>query len=153
MKIQFSSNNITVVREKNDPRFYEVKEAKGESSFFFWLKKQFAQQHHDLPESFPADWIKKRAWKDGHMLDQMQQYLRTRKPVFKQDGVEYYLCIYNHMWAVQGADYYWNDGSVRLVMEVITICQPELTQADPARIAEQSQKVWEQIGTELGIGS
>jgi len=151
MKIQFSGNSITVVREQNDPRFYGVKEAKGESNLFHWLKKQLAQQHHDLPENFPADWIKKRAWKDGHMLDEMQQYLRSRKPISKRDGVEYYLCIYNGMWAIQGADYYWNQGSVRFVMEVITICQPELSIDDPARIAEQSHKVWEQIGNELGI--
>jgi len=151
MKIQFSGNNITVVREKNDPRFYGAKEAKGESNFFFWLKKQFALLRSDLPANFPSQWIKKRAWKDGHMLDEMQQYLRSRKPISKRDGVEYYLCIYNGMWAIQGADYYWNQGSVRLTMEVITICQPELTEADPERIAEQSQRVWEQIGTELGI--
>jgi len=83
----------------------------------------------------------------------MQQYLRTKKPVCKQDNTEFYLCILNPNWAIQGADHYWNQGSVRLVTEVITICEPELTTADPARIAEQSQKVWEQIGTELGIGS
>jgi len=151
MRLQFAGSNLTLIREEHDPKFYGVREAKGESNLFHWLKKQFAQQHPDLPKNVPSQWIKKRAWKDGHMLDEMQQYLRTKKPVFKKDGVEYYLCIYNHMWAIQGADFYWNQGSVRLVMEVITICQPELTEADPERIAEQSQKVWEQIGKELGV--
>jgi len=151
MKLHFSGSNLTVIREEGDPRFYGAKQAKGESNFFHWLKKQFALSHTDLPENFPITWVKKRMWKDGHMVDEMQQYLRTKEPVCKKEGVKYYLCIYNGMWAIQGADFYWNQGSVRLDMEVITICEPELSIDDPERIAEQSQRVWEQIGKELGI--
>jgi len=151
MKIQFSNSNLTLIREEHDPKFYGLREAKGESNLFHWLKKQLALPRTDLPKGFPCPWVKKRMWKDGHMVDAMQQYLRTEKPLFKKDGIGFHLCIYNHMWAIQGADFYWNQGSVRLMMEVITICQPELTMADPERIAEQSQRVWEQIGKELGV--
>jgi len=151
MRLQFAGSNLTLIREEHDPKFYGVKEAKGESNLFHWLKKQLAQQHPDVPKNFPSQWIKKRMWKDGHMVDAMQQYLRTQKPVFTKDGIGFYLCIHNPMWAIQGADFYWNQGSVRLITEIITICEPELTTADPACIAEQSQKAWEQIGKDLEI--
>jgi len=151
MKIKVSRTSIEFIREAGDPKFYGVREAKGESNLFHWLRKQLAKGHPDLPATFPADWIKKRMWKDGHMADSMQQYLRTRKPVFREDGVKYHLCMYNGMWAVQGADFYWNSGSVRLAMDVVTICSPELSLTDPDAIAAQSKKVWEQMGKELGI--
>jgi len=151
VRIKVSSTSIEFTREQGDPKFYGVREAKGESNLFHWLKKQLAKGHPDLPKAFPVDWIKKRMWKDGHMVDEMQQYLRTRKPVFRQDGVKYHFCMYNGMWAVQGADFYWNEGRVRLLMDVVTICTPELTLTDPDAIAAQSEKVWEQVGKELGI--
>ncbi len=151
MRIEIDKTSILFIREDGDPKFYGVKEAKGESNLFHWIKKQLANGHPDLPKNFPTDWIKKRMWKDGHMMDDMQQYLRTRKPVIKSKGVAWHVCLYNGMWAIQGAEYYWNDGSVRLIMETVSICKPELNIGNPEAIADQSQKVWEQIGVELGI--
>ena len=151
MKIKFDRTSVLFIREDGDPKFYGVKDAKGESNLFYWIKKQIAKGHPDLPKNFPTDWIKKRMWKDGHMMDDMQQYLRTRKPVVKEKGIAWHVCFYNGYWAVQGADYYWNQGSCRLSMDTISIVKPELNIKDPDAIADQSQKVWEQIGIELGI--
>jgi len=152
MKIKVSTTSIEFIREKGDPKFYGVKNAKGESNLFHWLKKQFVTGHPDLPKAFPTDWLKKRMWKDGHMVDEMQQYLRTRKPVGKaDDGTKLYLCLHNAEWAIRGAEVDWNEGSVALAMDLVTICSPELTLDDANAIAAQSQKAWEQVGRELGI--
>ncbi len=152
MRIKVSRTSIEFVRETGDPKFYGAREAKGESNLFHWLRKQLAKRHPDLPSGFPTGWIKKRMWKDGHMVDSMQQYLRTRKPVGKaEDGTPLYLCLHNAQWAVKGAEVDWNEGSVRLALDIITICTPELTLRNPDAIAAQSRKVWDQIGQELRI--
>jgi len=152
MRIEVSRTYVKFIREQGDPKFNGVKNAAGESNLFHWLKKQLAKGHPDLPKAFPVDWIKKRMWHDGHMVDSIQQYLRTRKPVGKaEDGTPLYLCLHNTQWAVKGAEADWNSGSVRLVMAVVTICTPELTVDNPDAIAAQSHRVWEQIGRELGI--
>lgn len=154
MKITVDRTSITIMREQGDPKFHGVRGGKGESSLFHFLKRQMATGHPDLPAGFPSDWIKKRMWKDGHMVDQMQQYLRTRRPVGKaEDGTKLYLCLYNGMWAVNGAETDWNEGSVRLTMAAVTICTPELSVDDPHAIAMQSRKVWEQVGKDLGSQS
>jgi len=152
MKIKVSRTSIEFIREQGDPKFYGVRGAKGESNLFHWLRKQLAKGHRDLPSGFPKGWIKKRMWKDGHMVDSMQQYLRTRKPIGKAgDGTPLYLCLHNAQWAIRGAEVSWNEGGVRLAMEIITICTPELTLRNPDAIAAQSQRVWEQIGRQLGV--
>ena len=152
MKIEVRRASVKFIREEGDPKFYGVKEAKGESNLFHFLKKQMAAGHKDLPKGFPTVWIKKRMWKDGHMVDDMQQYLRTRKPVGKtKDGTRVFLSLHNTQWAIDGAERWWNDGSVVLELSVIPVCEPELSLKDPARIEEQSQRVWDQIGKEIGI--
>ena len=152
MKIKVSRTSIEFIREQGDPKFYGVKEAKGESNLFHWLKQQLATGHPDLPSGFPIDWIKKRMWKDGHMVDSAQQYLRSRRPIGKaEDGTPLYLCLHNAQWAVKGAEVHWNEGSLRLALDIITICTPELTLRNPDAIAAQSRKGWDQIGRELGI--
>lgn len=152
MRIKVDNTCVTFVRDNNDPKFYGVQQAKGESNLFHWLKYQIAKGHPDLPSNFPIHWIKKRMWKDGHMKDDMQQYLRTQKPVHKDEyGTKFYLCMYNGMWTIRGAEEDWNEGSMTLTMNLVTICDPELSLADPKAIAAQSKKVWDQTGKELGI--
>jgi len=152
MRIEVSRTYVKFIREEGDPKFYGVREAKGESNLFHFLKKQMAAGHHDLPKGFPTDWIKKRMWRDGHMMDQMQQYLRTRKPIGKgKDGSKVFLSLHNSHWAVNGAEKDWNDGFAVLEMNGVEAVEPELSEKDPDRIHEQSKKVWERIGKELGI--
>jgi hypothetical protein len=140
MKIRVENASVTCIRESDDPKFYGIRQAKGESNLFHWLKQQIDSGHPDLPSNFPVGWIKKRMWKDGHMKDEMQQYLRTEKPVHKDEyGTKFYLCLYNGMWAIQGADYYWNEGSVKLTMALVTVCCRELNTHDPEAIAEHGK--------------
>jgi hypothetical protein len=80
-----------VVREDGDPVFSGVRNAKGESRLLYHVK-QYLNQHG-------YDFIKKRMWRDGHLVDDMQQYLRERKPV--DDRM---FAIYNTFWQIEGAD-------------------------------------------------
>jgi len=104
MKIQLKQNKCVVTRESKDPKFYGTINAKGESNLLHVLKTKLNEQGFDF--------IKKRMWKDGHLVDDMQQYLRERVPVKGRQ-----LCIYNDAWAIQGANDPYNEkGEVTLAV-------------------------------------
>lgn len=103
MRIDFHEGYIEVFREKGDKAFYGVQNAAGESALLYAIKKKLNSQGYDL--------IKKRMHKDGHMVAEMQQYLRTRKP---SGNPEKDIYIVNGMWAVQGAEFRYNQGCCRL---------------------------------------
>ena len=84
-----------VIREKGDPVFSGNHNAAGESRLLYHLKQVLKNLGYDL--------IKKRMWRDGHLVADQQQYLRTRK---KTGDPRRDIYIYNSMWNVQGADYY-----------------------------------------------
>ena len=58
-----------------------------ESIFLHHVKKALIAQGFDV--------IKKRMWKDGHLVDDTQQYIRMRDCSW---------CIYNSIYAVSGAN-------------------------------------------------
>jgi len=99
MKIQINTSTCVITREPNDPKYYGTVNAKGESNLLHAIKTKL--------NALGYDFIKKRMWKDGHMVDDMQQYLRERKPV---NGRQ--LCIYNDAWAIQGANDPYNEQDV-----------------------------------------
>ncbi len=103
MRIKFHIGFIEVFREKGDKGYYGGMNAAGESNLFYAIKKHLNARGYDL--------IKKRMHKDGHMVDVMQQYIRTRKPTGdpKKD-----IFIVNERWAIEGAEVAYNDGSVVL---------------------------------------
>lgn len=104
MKIEFTNHSCIVTREKGDRKYYGVGNAAGESNLFHAIKTQLKR--------FGWDVIKKRMAKDGHMVDDMQQYIRTRK----MTG-EWAFCIYNTHWQIEGAEVDWNkNGKVRLAL-------------------------------------
>ncbi len=103
MKIEFHETYILVYREKGDKAYYGVMNAAGESALLYAIKKLLNSQGYDL--------IKKRMWKDGHLVDDMQQYLRTRKPSGNPDKDIY---ISNSQWAIDGAEVAYNQGCVML---------------------------------------
>jgi hypothetical protein len=105
MKILFEGGGLSVTREEGDPKFYGVREGKGESNFLHYLKTELNKKGFDL--------IKKRAWKDGHLLDDMQQYLRTKNKSSKTPHVY----IISNMWAIRGLEVDWNEGQVYVSME------------------------------------
>jgi hypothetical protein len=96
MKVDINGNICKVTREAGDPKFYGVKNASGESRLLHHVKQILNRQGHDL--------IKKRMWKDGHLVDDLQQYLRTRSPKSPKP----HICIYNSNWAIRGAEESFN---------------------------------------------
>lgn len=93
MKVRMFKHFCIVNREKGDPVFSGVVNASGESRLLYHIKKILNARGYDL--------IKKRAYKDGHLLSNMQQYLRARKPTGNPNKDIY---IYNPNWNVCGAD-------------------------------------------------
>ena len=104
MRVEWREHSIVVHREDGDPKFYGVQFAAGESRFLHHLKKH-------LNETEGLDLIKKRMWKDGHLMDEMQQYLRSRS---KKEGI----MLYNGAWQIEGAEVPWNKhGKTILLLE------------------------------------
>ena len=107
MKLTFINGHcgLLVEFEAGDPKHYGVQNAAGESSLLLAIKRQL--------NANGGDWIKKRMWKDGHMMDDMQQYLRMRKPA--SNGVQG--AIFNGRWQIEGANEALNrDGKVTLTV-------------------------------------
>lgn len=114
MKVKFTRGHVTFYREENDPKFYGIRYAAGESNLLFYIKTWLNQRGFEL--------IKKRAWKDGHLLDDKQQYLRANKKSSKSP----HICIYSGFFAIEGAEKPWNEGEVDLMLETdIFNCQPD----------------------------
>ena len=103
MKIEFRKNYIAVFREPGDPAYYGVSYAAGESALLYAIKKKLNSMGYGL--------IKKRMHKDGHLVSEMQQYLRTRKP---SGDPEKDIYLYNGAWAVRGIEADFNKGGCRL---------------------------------------
>jgi hypothetical protein len=107
MKVKIINHNCIITKESGDPVFSGVKNAAGESRLLHHIKNILNRQGYNL--------IKKRMWKDGHLMDDMQQYLRTKKPTGNPNKDIY---IWNSMWAINGADFYLKrDGEVTLSVE------------------------------------
>lgn len=68
MKLSLRRNGrhgrLTVTREEGDPKYYD------DGAFLHAVKKKLLADGHDV--------IKKRMWKDGHLVNDDQQYIRTR---------------------------------------------------------------------------
>ena len=103
MIVKLTKTACIVTREKGDKKFYGIKNAKGESNLFHQIKLKLIEQGHKV--------IKKRMWKDGHMVSDMQQYLRTVK------GYEPSFQIWNSNWNINGAEGDYNNGEVILSLE------------------------------------
>ena len=107
MQVTISGNKCIVTKEAGDPRFSGMINAAGESRLLYHIKKILNEKGYNL--------IKKRMHKDGHLVSDMQQYLRTAKRTGNPDKDIY---IYNSNWNVEGADEVLNrDGTVILSVE------------------------------------
>jgi hypothetical protein len=105
MILEIKENVLIVTREGTDPKYYGNRNAVGESNLLHAIKNKLNSEGYDL--------IKKRMWKDGHLVDDCQQYLRTRKKgAGKAD-----IYIYSPFFAVRGANEPFNEGSVMLTIE------------------------------------
>lgn len=106
MKVELGEHSCTVTREPGDPRIAGGPlNAAGESRLLYHVKLALNSQGYDF--------VKKRMWKDGHMVADLQQYLRERNQ--RRARV---LAIYNGSWQIEGADEIYNHaGSVTLTVE------------------------------------
>lgn len=105
MILEITEHRLIVKREETDLKYYGTINAAGESKLLYAIKKQLNAQGYDL--------IKKRMWHDGHLVDDMQQYLRTRKKGSGKADIQ----IYNPIWAIRGANDDFNNGEVILTID------------------------------------
>jgi len=80
---------IKVEREKGDPKYAT------ESTLLYHIKNHLNKKGFNL--------IKKRMWKDGHLVDDTQQYLRSRKPDEKDS-----IYIHSTHYAIRDISEEWN---------------------------------------------
>ena len=106
MQVTFDKSSMLVEKEHGDKNFYTTNWASGESVLLHCLKKMLNNCGFDL--------IKKRMWKDGHLVDAGQLYLRTRKP--SGDPAKD-IMLYNAHWQMRGLDEDWRQvGNCRLAL-------------------------------------
>jgi hypothetical protein len=91
MKITVKENCLVITREKGDTKYTNSGWSTAESKLLYHIKEKLNSQGYDL--------IKKRMWKDGHLVDNEQQYLRTRNKNSKCP----HIYIYNSSWQVYDA--------------------------------------------------
>lgn len=109
INLDFEKHTCTVIKENGDPVFHRSNWSDAESTFLYHVKKALINQGFDV--------IKKRAWKDGHMVDDTLQYVRTRKLSCEGSKDEFY--IYNSNYALWDAGEIFNrDGQVILALEI-----------------------------------
>jgi hypothetical protein len=101
MKINIFKNKIVVKKEPTDKKFYTCYGgwSDGESQFLYAVKQLLKKAGYDV--------IKKRMYKDGHLVDDKQQYLRARNGVW---------CAYNDHWAINGLNEDFNNGEATLTV-------------------------------------
>lgn len=105
MKVTIDGMICRVEKEKGDPKFVDGEWGSGESRLLYKVKNILNSQGWDL--------VKKRMWKDGHMVDEQQQYLRSRKAKDKK-----IMAIYSTFYQIRGAnDDFNNNGVVELQIE------------------------------------
>jgi hypothetical protein len=101
--LNFDDNFCKVVADGNDPVFKRGGWSDAESTLLHHVKIELIKQGYDV--------IKKRMWRDGHMVDENQQYIRTRD---KKKGFYIYNANYNFFDAGE----YFNDyNEIHLILE------------------------------------
>tara|TARA_R100001143_G_scaffold59327_1_gene57879 strand:+ start:301 stop:603 length:303 start_codon:yes stop_codon:yes gene_type:complete len=81
MFIEFKYNKAVITKEPSDKRF------RTESALLYAVKKELQSMGHDV--------VKKLMWKDGHLVDDTQYYLRERSWKFALYDDDYALrCLH-----------------------------------------------------------
>lgn len=93
MKVELKDNLCIVTREKGDPHFRDSGWGSGESRLLYHVKKILNARGFNL--------IKKRMCKDGHLMDEYQQYLRPRRC---PDDPDKNIAILNERYSIEGAN-------------------------------------------------
>lgn len=106
MKLTITETYLEAEREEGDPLFYGVCDCKGESAFLYYLKNVLNAAPYSM------DLIKQRMWKDGHLVDELQSYLRNARVREGQPVV----MIYNDHHAMRGLEEDWRRGKATLAI-------------------------------------
>jgi hypothetical protein len=102
--LDFDNYICKVVKESGDIRFKDSNWGSAESTFLHHVKVELMKQGYDL--------IKKRMWKDGHLVSDTQLYIRTRS--IKSN----YFAIWNSQYALYDAGLEFNEyGIVNLALD------------------------------------
>lgn len=101
--LNFKNNVCRVIKESGDPYFKNSGWTLSESIFLYHVKAELIKQGYDV--------IKKRMWRDGHLVDETQQYIRTRSGLSKLND----FAIYNSQYSLWDAGIEFNhNGKVDL---------------------------------------
>ncbi len=157
MELKIQDNKLIITKGEKEKGFYASRMAWGdaESRLLYNIKKLLNKPDCII---FPLDhkkqkitWLKKRMWKDGHMVDEQEQYLRSTKPFTFLGKAPVYICLHNIHWAIRGIDTDFNEGEAKLQIDLVPVCKPELNRNKPEAIYEQSKKNMSAIDEQLGI--
>lgn len=130
MKITCQNNCMKIEKENTDPKFYGVANGAGESRLLHHIKNylnSIVQKNNGFIVAIKDNddlfipvkkFIKKRMAKDGHLMDDTQQYIRSEKP-FIHNGVKTHVCFFNDHWAINGIEEDFNNGMAMLRMEFL----------------------------------
>ena len=97
MKLELKEHTLTVEREPGD-------KWQGESQLLHSIKQALNNSGHTF--------IKKLMWKDGHLVDDKQHYLRAKKLPIQKGEVE---SIWDTQWQIRGTNEPYN------AFEVLTL--------------------------------
>jgi hypothetical protein len=95
VQLSETEHTIKVIKQETDKKKYKKGYALPESGFLYDVMKELKKQGYDV--------LKKRMWKDGHLVDDDQQYIRERKGNFY---------IYNTQYALYDAGEEFNQTKV-----------------------------------------
>ena len=104
VEFNFEKKFCKVTKEKGDKKFSASNWADAESTFLYHVLQILKDKGYDL--------IKKRMWKDGHLVDDSQQYIRSRSK-----GKNAF-CIWNGKNAIYDAGKFFNGLAVGEVLEL-----------------------------------
>jgi len=91
VELNLKEKYCKITKESGDPRFTSSGWALAESWFLHRVKQELIKQGFDV--------IKKRMWKDGHMVSDDQQYIRSRSGLKTPEE----FAIYNENYAIYDA--------------------------------------------------
>lgn len=92
MRVELNQNSCSVYKGDSDPKYYT------ESHLLYAIKQELNSQGHDL--------IKKRMWKDGHLMgDDTTQYIRTRS----SKSARPHIWIYHASWQIESISELFNE--------------------------------------------
>jgi hypothetical protein len=105
--LDFENGKCIVKKTDGDKNFHTSTWSLAESNFLYKVKQEIQKMGYDV--------IKKRMYKDGHMVDDTQQYIRTRS----WNGKDGEFCIYNTNYSLFDAGLIFNkDNEIELSLIV-----------------------------------